>query len=138
MACSTQSFFPIGAGFMQKAGGAFLYWPIAFEFHNSVPTLLSPGLGWVACYTINQLIYQYYLSSKTVQRKTGEPRGKPQKKYLGYLFSLYNPYRVHPYLVVSPSLITSQGETHLANKKQKMLQSSKVSQPYIKSRRGKN
>ena len=28
--------------------GAMLHWPIADEFHNSVPALLSPFLGWVA------------------------------------------------------------------------------------------
>ena len=25
-----------------------MHWPIAYEFHNSVPALLSPFLGWVA------------------------------------------------------------------------------------------
>ena len=29
-------------------GGAILHWPIANEFHNSVPAQLSPFLGWVA------------------------------------------------------------------------------------------
>ena len=27
--------------FLQKAGGAILHWPTAFEFHNSVLTLLN-------------------------------------------------------------------------------------------------
>ena len=31
-----------------KTGGANVHWPNACQFHNSVPALLSPFLGWVA------------------------------------------------------------------------------------------